>query len=215
VKFWVAEFAEEDAALDEVRTAIYYSFARHGIEIPYPIQVEYSRQETPPALPASAVAAALARVDLFALLDDDARMQVASRTHERVFGAGEVIVRQGETGTSLFVVHEGEVVVRLEPEGREVARTKPGGVFGEMSLLTGEPRTATVAAARDAVVLEIDAEALREVVLSRPDVVEAISRLVVERRAGLDAAHAAARGATHLTEQSQSVLVRMRRFLRL
>ena len=47
VKFWVAEYAEEDAALDEVRTAIYYSFTRHGIEIPYPIQVEYARQETP------------------------------------------------------------------------------------------------------------------------------------------------------------------------
>jgi small-conductance mechanosensitive channel/CRP-like cAMP-binding protein len=215
VKFWVAEFAEEDAALDEVRTAIYYSFARNGIEIPYPIQVEYSREEAPAALPANAVAGALARVDLFAVLDDDARAQLASRTVERVFGAGEVIVRQGDTGRSLFVVHRGEVVVRLEPDGREVARTQPGGVFGEMSLLTGDPRTATVAAARDTVVLEIDAEALREVVLSRPASIAAISRLVVERRAGLDAAQAAARDDAGLVAQSESLLDRMRRFLRL
>jgi small-conductance mechanosensitive channel/CRP-like cAMP-binding protein len=215
VKFWVSEFAEEDAALDEVRTAIYYSFARHGIEIPYPTQVEYSRQETPAALPVSAMSAALGRVDLFALLDDAGLAQLAARTRERVFGTGEVIVRQGDSGTSLFVVHQGEVVVRLEPEGREVARTRPGGVFGEMSLLTGEPRTATVAAAGDAVVLEIDAEALREVVLSRPELVEAISRLVVARRAGLDAAHAAARDEAHLTEQSRTLLDRMRRFLKL
>ena len=73
-------------------------------------------------------------------------------------------------------MHRGEVVIRLEPDGREVARTQPGGVFGEMSLLTGDPRTATVAAATDSVVLEIDADALREVVLSRPDAIEAISR---------------------------------------
>jgi small-conductance mechanosensitive channel/CRP-like cAMP-binding protein len=215
VKFWVAEFAEEDAALDEVRTAIYYSFARHGIEIPYPIQVEYSREEAQAALPANAVAGALARVDLFAVLDDDARDQLAARTVERVFGAGEVIVRQGDTGRSLFVVHRGEVVVRLEPDGREVARTQPGGVFGEMSLLTGDPRTATVAASRDSVVLEIDADALRDVVLSRPESMAAISRLVVERRTGLDRAQAAARDEAGLAAQSESLLDRMRRFLRL
>jgi small-conductance mechanosensitive channel/CRP-like cAMP-binding protein len=215
VKFWVAEFAEEDAALDEVRTAIYYSFARHGIEIPYPIQVEYSREEAAAALPSDAVASALARVDLFAVLDDAARAQLAARTMERMYGAGEVIVRQGDTGRSLFVVHRGEVVVRLEPDGREVARTHPGGVFGEMSLLTGDPRTATVAAARDSVVLEIDADALRDVVLSRPDAIAAISRLVIERRAGLDAAQAAARDDAGLAAQSQSLLDRMRRFLRL
>jgi small-conductance mechanosensitive channel/CRP-like cAMP-binding protein len=215
VKFWVAEFSEEDAALDEVRTAIYYSFARHGIEIPYPIQVEYSREETPATLATDAVASALGRVDLFALLDEDARRQLAARTRERVFGAGEVIVRQGDTGRSLFVVHQGEVVIRLEPDGREVARTHAGGVFGEMSLLTGDPRTATVAAARDSVVLEIDADALRDAVLNHPEALGAMSRLVVERRAGLDAAQAAARDEAGLTAQSQSLIDRMRRFLRL
>ncbi len=215
VKFWVAEFAEEDAALDEVRTAIYYSFARHGIEIPYPIQVEYSREEAHAALPANAVAGALARVDLFAVLDDEARAQLATRTLERVFGAGEIIVRQGDTGRSLFVVHRGEVVVRLEPDGREVARIQPGGVFGEMSLLTGDPRTATVAASRDSVVLEIDADALRDVVLSRPEAIEGISRLVVERRTGLDKAQAAARDDAGLAAQSESLLDRIRRFMRL
>ena len=215
VKFWVAEYADEDVALDEVRTAIYYGFARHGIEIPYLIQVEYSRDEGSAALPADAVAGVLARVDLFAPLDDAARAQLAARTKERMFGAGEVIVRQGDTGRSLFVVHRGEVVVRLEPDGREVARTQPGGVFGEMSLLTGDPRTATVAAAQDSVVLEIDADALREVVLSHPDAIDAISRLVVQRRVGLDAAHAAGRDEATMTAQSASLIDRMRRFLRL
>ena len=215
VKFWVAEYADEDVALDEVRTLVYYSFARYGIEIPYPIQVEYSREEAAATLARDAVAFALGRVDLFALLDEPARAHLAAQTHERMFGAGEVIVRQGETGRSLFVVHRGEVVVRLEPDRREVARIQAGGVFGEMSLLTGEPRTATVAAARDTVVLEIDAEALRDVVLTRPDAIDAISRLVVDRRAGLDAAQAAARDQGTLSAQSNSLIDRMKRFLRL
>ena len=177
--------------------------------------VSCSAKPTTTAPAADAVAGVLARVDLFAPLDDAARARLAARTKERVFGAGEVIVRQGDTGRSLFVVHRGEVVVRLEPDGREVARTRPGGVFGEMSLLTGDPRTATVAAARDSVVLEIDADALRDVVLSRPDALDAISRLVVERRVGLDAAQAAARDEAGLTAQSASLIDRMRRFLRL
>jgi hypothetical protein len=64
-------------------------------------------------------------------------------------------------------------------------------------------------------VLEIDADALRDVVLSRPEAMEAISRLVVERRAGLDKAQAAARDEAGLAAQSESLLDRMRRFLRL
>ena len=72
-----------------------------------------------------------------------------------------------------------------------------------------------MAAARDSVVLEIDADALRDVVLPRPDAIAAISRLVVERRAGLDAAQAAARDDAGLAAQSRSLLDRMRRFLRL
>ena len=60
----------------------------------------------------------------------------------------------------MFVVQSGEVRVTLDEGGREVARIGAGGVFGEMSLLTGEPRTATVSATGDAVLLEIDADAL-------------------------------------------------------
>ena len=62
---------------------------------------------------------------------------------------------------------------------------------------------------------EIDADALREVVLSHPDAIDAISRLVVQRRVGLDAAHAAGRDEATMTAQSASLIDRMRRFLRL
>ena len=69
---------------------------------------------------------------------------------------------------------------------------EPGGFFGEMSMLTGEPRTATVRAVGDVRVLEIPAERFREVALERPGLIEHISGVVATRRAGLDEARAAA-----------------------
>jgi small-conductance mechanosensitive channel/CRP-like cAMP-binding protein len=216
VCFWIASYDDEEVALDQARSAIYYSFARHGIEIPYPIQIEYSRDEVSTALPADRIAAAVDRVELFSALDDAERRALTAVARERLFGPGEIVVRQGDAGQSLFIVQTGQVRVTLEQGQKEVARIDPGGVFGEMSLLTGDPRTATVAAVGDSVLLEIDAESFRRVVLENPAAVEAISLLVVARRAGLDRARAMAdEEQAALRVQSHTLLGRIRQFLRL
>ena len=81
-RFWVDDFERDEEARDDVRVAIHYVFARRGIEIPYPIQVEYSRDW--PAPDAAALAAERRRVidgvDLFAALSDEQRGEVASAT---------------------------------------------------------------------------------------------------------------------------------------
>ena len=113
--------------------------------------------------------------------------------HEHIFAAGEAIVRQDEAGSSMFVVLSGRVRVVLEPSGQEVAVIEPGGFFGEMSMLTGDPRTATVRAIDDVRALEIPAERFRDArASSSPDLVEHISTVVAARRAELDDARAAA-----------------------
>jgi small-conductance mechanosensitive channel/CRP-like cAMP-binding protein len=216
LSFWIASYDDEETALDEARSAIFYSFARHQIEIPYPIQVEHSREEISTALSPDQVGAALDRVEIFSEMSVEERRALAAVVRERLFGAGEVVVRQDAAGASMFVVQSGEVRVTLDGE-REVARIGPGGVLGEMSLLTGEPRTATVSAVGgDTVLLEIDAEAFRRVVLANPAVVEAISLIVVARRAGLDRVRAMAEEQrAALRVESQSLLARIRQFLRL
>ncbi len=83
----------------------------------------------------------------------------------------------------MFAVYSGQVKVTIEPGNREVARTDPGGFFGEMSLLTGDPRTATVSATCDSVLLEIPADSFRQIALAQPAVVEAVGVAVVARRA--------------------------------
>lgn len=215
-RFWIEDYERDEAARDQVRTAIYYTFARQGIEIPWPIQVQYERAWNEPASEDGMQERdrLLAGVDLFAALDENQRRAIASATTPRTYGDGEAIVREGEPGHSMFVVGSGRVVVVLEPDRREVATIERGGYFGEMSLLTGDPRTATVLARGDSVVLEIDAEAFRNLASVSPQAVEQVGVAAAARRVELDQMRAAGAGSA-VADAPASFLGRMRRFLRL
>jgi small-conductance mechanosensitive channel/CRP-like cAMP-binding protein len=215
-RFWVDDYEKDEAARDEVRTAIYYAFQRHGIEIPWPIQVQYERDWKDPdaGVQTDERDRLLSGVDLFAPLSADERREIASATTTRVFGNGEAIVRQGEPGRSMFIVGSGKAVVVLEPDRREVATIDRGGYFGEMSLLTGEPRTATVVARGDAVVIEIDAEQFRALGAAHPQAVEQIGVAAVTRRAELDQIKSAPQGPA-VAEAPTTFMARMKKFLRL
>jgi CRP-like cAMP-binding protein len=216
VQFWVSDYEHESAARDQVRTAIYYAFRRQQIDIPWPIQVEYGVDTVPSVdMPRTAIASALRAVEIFAALSDQDITELAAGSRERLYATGEVVVRQNAPGDSMFVLHNGEVRVTLDPGGQEVARIASGGFFGEMSLLTGDPRTATVSTTRDSVLIEIPAESFRGIALEDPTVLDAISTAVVTRRAGLDKTRAAALTEGALRDQSSSLIGRVRRFLRL
>ena len=161
-----------------------------------------------------AAAARLAAVDLFAPLSEEARHALALSGDEHLFAAGETIVRQGAGGESMFVVLSGRVRVSIEPSGQEVAVIPAGGFFGEMSMLTGDARTATVKAAEDAVVLEISAADFRALADANPALLDQVSTIVGTRRTGLEEAraHAATLAAP---EAKQNFLARMRKFLTL
>jgi small-conductance mechanosensitive channel/CRP-like cAMP-binding protein len=215
-RVWTTEFLATDERLqDRMRSAIYYAFRRNGVTIPYPISVEVQKEDTPPPVPDPTLAEdALRQVSIFSALTDAERAELARTARWDVYGAGELVVRQHERGSSMYVVSRGEVVVTVEPGDREVAVIGGGGFFGEMSLLTGEPRTATVRARSDAALLEITADAFRRMVLADPDTVEQVAAAVAKRRAEL-AAHAAAGAAISAPEPAQRLISRIRRFLRL
>jgi len=216
VRFWIEDYESDEAARDEVRTAIYYAFARHSIEIPWPIQVQYEKSWHEPDADAEAHERGrlLAGVDLFAGLSEDARHELASAIKSRTFGDGESIVRQGEPGESMFIIGSGKAVVVLEPDRREVATIERGGYFGEMSLLTGEPRTATVIAEGDTTVLEIAAEVFRHLAATSPQTIEQVGVAAAARRIELDKIRQTGAGAA-VADAPASFLGRMRRFLRL
>lgn len=210
-RFWIEDFAYDEISKADVRRGIYYEFLRRHIEIPYPIQVEYSRQlvQEDPDKRAERFAALITRVPVLATVSPEGQQALARASHERLFGNGEVIVREGEPGSSMFVVDRGEVAVVVSG-GREVARIKDGGYFGEMSLLTGDPRTATVRAVTDCAVLEISADTFRAYVTSHPEVIEQLAAAAAARRRELDETRAAA--ASHAADMHLSIAKRMRRF---
>jgi small-conductance mechanosensitive channel/CRP-like cAMP-binding protein len=214
-RFWIDDFAADEVSRDEVRTAIFYAFQRHDIEIPYPIQVQYEKSlETPDAgTRLSEQERLLEGVDLLASLPAGARRQIAVSAPMAVYGSGETLVRQGDEGQSMFVVLDGEVRVVLEPRRNEVARIRRGGYFGEMSLLTGDPRSATVLAAGDVTVVEIGVDLFRRIIAAHPEAIEKIGLAVMMRRAELDQIKSAA--SETATIETGTLVTRMKRFLRL
>jgi small-conductance mechanosensitive channel/CRP-like cAMP-binding protein len=212
VHFWVEDYSTEEIARDEVRRAIYYELGRRGIEIPWPIQIEYSREDPAPEPVEVRIArftTIIARVPVLADLPDDGRRALAAGAVEHVYGESERIVREGEPGASMFIVCEGRVIVTIGA-GQEVARIDAGGYFGEMSLLTGEPRSATVTAAGDCRVLEIGAEVVKRYVTDHPDVIDDVAAAAAARRRELDRSRGAAVVTT--ADAGQSLAARMRRF---
>ena len=213
-RYWVNDFRMDQEAADQVRTALFYALRRNGIEIPYPIQVEYSRQEAAidPAAQHARRTSALAGIEMFSALTDAERSLLAAAAAERPFGSGERIVRQGEPGESMFVLIEGSARVFIEPD-TEVATIEAGGCFGEMSLLTGDPRTASVAARGDCVVLEIAPDAFNEIARLNPSALERVTSLASARRGPLDQARLAALASAQSVVET-GLLARMKRWIR-
>ena len=93
VRVWTSDFAADSMAKDRMRTLVYYALRRHNINIPYPVQVAMPPPATPPI---SSAADALASVDILRSLNDAERTQLLDASRRRLYGAGEIIVRQGD-----------------------------------------------------------------------------------------------------------------------
>lgn len=112
---------------------------------------------------------------------------LAQAAVRHVFAPGELVIRAGDPGSSMFVVHNGRVRVQVNDNGRPrtVATLNEGDFFGEMALFTGEPRTANVVALEETEVLEIGHSAMKRIFDNNPDLVESLSFIMAERRQGL------------------------------
>jgi CRP-like cAMP-binding protein len=101
------------------------------------------------------------------------------------FGEGEIIVRQQEAGDSLYIITKGSCEVLLESPSRQfkqVAVLKKGEFFGEMSLLTGEPRSATVRTIEDTEVIKIQKDIFSEILTANSGISEYLGQVLAERQ---------------------------------
>jgi len=126
----------------------------------------------------------LSHIDLFGTLTHDELEQVCGRMRARLIQAGTPVVRQGDAGDSLFIVQEGLLVATIgaNGSGTEVGRIRPGQFFGEMSLLTGAARSATVSPLVDSKVYEVDRDVIAPILQDRPEIAALMSRVLAERQ---------------------------------
>ncbi len=140
-----------------------------------------SGRRTRPAKSRSVACGRSARVEFFDQLSDADRARLAAGLRDAPFASGEVMTRQGDEAHWLYLILEGEALVTVRGEGgleRPVARLGRGNLFGEMSLMTGAPRAATVVAITDVECYRLDKAVFKEVLQDRPELAERAAEIL-------------------------------------
>jgi CRP-like cAMP-binding protein len=212
VKYWLDDYAKYNDTDALVRQRIWYAFRRAGLNFAYPTRTLFvERHSHLIQRDGGAVVERLSAVDIFAPLSVEETGMLAQAAVRHVFAPGEMVIRAGDPGSSMFVVHNGRVRVKVIENGRPrtVATLNEGDFFGEMALFTGEPRTANVVALEETEVLEIGHAAMKRVFDTNPDLVESLSFIIAERRQGLESHLDAAAPAS---DSSAGLLSAIKRF---
>jgi CRP-like cAMP-binding protein/small-conductance mechanosensitive channel len=197
VRYWLTDLAADDTTDSEVRKHLFFALKRAGIPLSIPAHAVFVTKDSAKrkALKSGEDldhrAAAIGHVDLFHGLQPDELRQLAGRLVPTPFARDDVMIRQGAPAQGLYVIVEGLADVVVEDRrghSRKVASLGPGSFFGEMGLMTGEPRSATVVARTEVECYRLDKEAFQDILRSRPAVAEDISHVLAQRRTELDEA---------------------------
>jgi small-conductance mechanosensitive channel/CRP-like cAMP-binding protein len=186
IKFYMGNHARINEINDAVRTNVWYEFKRQGITIPFPIRtLHLERKAVRSVEEEQQEARAILRDEaLFECLSDSQIDSLVEQSHVSHFGRGERLIREGAEGDSMFVLLRGAAEVSISRNGTSipVATLSAGDCFGEMSLLTGERRTATVRAETDCHVMEISKPVMADILRDSPDCLERLSELLARRK---------------------------------
>jgi small-conductance mechanosensitive channel/CRP-like cAMP-binding protein len=197
VRYWLTDLAVDDPTNSIVRTRIYFALRRADIPLSIPAhslfvtEEDQSRLERKRTEEINERVVALKRVDLFQSLTDEERHSLASRLRVAPFVRGEAMTRQGAKAHWLYLITRGDADVRVSVDGHlseQIATLHEGDFFGEMGMMTGDPRSATVIALTDVECYRVDKEAFNHILKQRPEIVEDISEQLARRRVELDAA---------------------------
>jgi small-conductance mechanosensitive channel/CRP-like cAMP-binding protein len=223
IQFWMETHDHYFEVTDAIRTNVWYGLRRHGIRIPYPtrtIQIERPARDKQQEVQ-TAARIILRQQPLFKCLTDQHLDALLPRGKVAHFGQGEKLISQGEEGDSMFILVEGQANVVVERNGspKHVASLKSGDCFGEMSLLTGERRSATVVAHSDCEVVEIGKPVLARSLKENPGLLDELSQLLARRQIETEGILAAeTRGVQVMAEQTEYAAgfgARLRRFFEL
>src|SRR6266478_2129977 len=186
IKYYMGNHSRINETNDAVRTNVWYELKRQGITIPFPIRtLQVQRKAAPRVQEDQAEALSILRGEpLFECLSDEQLDHLVKQARLNHFGRGEPVIQEGSPGDSMFVLLRGAANVSVSKNGStiQVASLGAGDCFGEMSLLKGEPRSATVRADGDCYVMEIGKPVMAEVLRGAPGCLEQLSQLLAQRK---------------------------------
>lgn len=185
IKFWMDDHSRLNETLSDIRTNLWYALRRHNISIPYPIRMEmHCEMPVKKGTDRQLVREALSKVFFHECLSAPQVERLVGCASMVEFGKGEQLIQQGEEGSSMFVITEGraDVVVDIGGTPRNVAEIGAGDCLGEMSLLTGEKRSATIVALTDMQVVELGKDTLAPIIAESPELLEQLSDMLARRR---------------------------------
>jgi small-conductance mechanosensitive channel/CRP-like cAMP-binding protein len=194
-RYWLTDLAVTDPTDSVVRTRIYSALRRAGIPPSIPARSLFvteeneSRREHKQSEEVERRVKALENVELFRRLTAEERRELAERMRVAPFVRGEALTKQGAEAHWLYIVIEGEAEVQVAINGKseKVATLGGGDFFGEMGLMTGEARSATVVAETDVLCYRLDKQAFQQILSRRPEIAEDISHVLARRRVELEA----------------------------
>ena len=211
IKFWIEDYSLKDIVLTDIGRLAWYKLQRRDIEVavPWTERIQeiagaikslgpLAARPEGPAAEIERITTILASSQLLRYPDGEREgglivppeeiRELASRVYRRTYGRGEVLFRQGDKGESCYLVASGRIrgTIVTEEGGKPLTtdfHVGPGGLFGEMSLFAGLPRTATGIVDETAELIEIGASDFAVLLERNPDLAGTIADLVSERNA--------------------------------
>ena len=196
-RYWLADLPADDPTDSRVRGRIYFALQRAGIPLSVPAFTAFVEEQSLERkqlhherdIQQRLGALNLVRVELFEKLNEEERRKLVERLRYAAFVKGEVMTRQGAEAHWLYILTKGSAEVTLSlasGENKRVSLLHAGDFFGEMSLLTGEPRSATVKALEDSECYRLDRQAFEDILRARPEITQHLSEVLARRQVELE-----------------------------
>ncbi len=219
LRFWLADHVHLNPANSQIRMNLWYALRRNKIKIPYPIQQEmWLDKPEPHTEDRNRIRASISNAVFAPALSSEQLDGLVENAKIVLFGEGETIVRQDAPAGPMYVLINGHAGVSLNAQGsiRSVANLGPGSCIGEMSILTGEARIATVTALEDILAVEVEKNTIVNLVASNPELLDALGELLAQRRMqneGIVAEHLNSSNAATKSHYKAGFMSRLRTFL--
>ena len=235
LRFWSNTYHDRTPLEGDVARMIWYKFKRRGIEIPFPMSdkllndfmevVHHQRTQPPDERALDRRVDDLLRSEFMSrilvdaggtpMVTRDEIRSMAKQLRHVLYTRGETLFRQGDGGETCYVLVRGKIHGEIAqpgvPEPVRFSR-EPGAMIGEMSLITGQPRTATITFTEESELLEIPGAAFTHLLALRKEIPEILARVVAERAAAnaqnLEKVRASHPGDLHNAMKRETILQR-------